>query len=358
MSDNDAEPLCCCEYYDKDKNQSHILACCCFCEDLDEGFESLITCNGFPRYRCLRFMATFQDRLRIPWRGGAKLVAVDSILPLIILPIIFIIAAQSLWWTIFSFSTITVFLLYIFQVLIRITPRTKFFFVWTITSIVLLYIIFEFVVIPLLEILLEENIALSILIASFLFCLYTLKMRASRFHKSTDDSEMFSLPGTRFHNCSICQTTVPDKDHHCVWYDCCISRQNQCLFMMSLLFAAAALLYSSNLTLTSVCHPFKLYETILLPDDCSEVYQEFELGISFVSAIYSIILAVIILIILMQQVLLVSIGLTKKEWNKLPFSSKCFLGLTNRKYHSKGFFRNWSRILCWTEPKYVSINHT
>ncbi|XP_044754708.1 palmitoyltransferase ZDHHC23-B [Coccinella septempunctata] len=357
MSD-EREPLCCCEYYDKDKNRSHLLTLCCFCEDLDEGFESFITGKGFPQNRKHKFMANLQDRLRIPWKGGAKVIGIDALLPIIILPVIFIIAAQSLWWTIFSFSTITVFLLYIFRVLIQIAPTTKFFFTWTITSIVILYIVFEFVVIPLLEILLEENIALSLLIAAFLFCLYTLRNRANQFHRFQDDSETLTKPGTRFHNCSICHTTVPDKDHHCIWYDCCISRKNQFLFILSLFFAAAALLYSSNLTLTSVCHPFKLYETILLPDDCSEVYQAFELGISFVSAIYSIALAVIILIILMQQIFLVSIGLTRKEWNKLPLSSKCLLGLTSRRPHNRGFIKNWTRIIYWTEPTYSIVSQT
>ncbi|KAK9880035.1 hypothetical protein WA026_008550 [Henosepilachna vigintioctopunctata] len=303
-------------------------------------------------------MATVQDRLRLPWRGGAKTVSIEAVIPIIVLPTIFIVAAQSLWWTVFSFSTVTVFLLYIFKFLIKVTPKTKFFFVWSVTSIILLYIIFEFIVIPFLEILFEENIALSLLIGGFLFCLYTLKVRANQYHKFQADSENLLHPGTRFHNCSICQTTVPDKDHHCVWYDCCISRQNQCLFIMSLVFAFAALLYSSNLTLTSVCHPFELYETILLPDDCSEVYQAFELGISFVSAIYSMILAVIVLILLLQQILLVSIGLTRKEWNKLPFSSKCLLGVTSRKSHNRGFIRNWSRIICWTAPNYSIVSHT
>lgn len=190
---------------------------CIYLHFLNQLYYSFITGKGFPQNRRQKFMATLQDRLRIPWRGGAKVIGVDALLPIIILPLIFIIAAQSLWWTIFSFSTITVFLLYIFKVLIQIAPKTKFFFTWTITSIVILYIIFEFVVIPLLEILLEENIALSVLIAAFLFCLYTLRNRANQFHRFQDDSETFTKPGTRFHNCSVCNTTVPDKDHHCIW---------------------------------------------------------------------------------------------------------------------------------------------
>lgn len=359
MIQEDIDTLCCCEFIDQKKNRSHILACCCDCVDFDEGFESYITGRGIPNNKFQAFMATIQDRLRIPWRGGAKQIAIDSLLPILILPSIFLIAAQSLWWTIFSFSLVTFFLLYIFKFLISTIPRTKFFFSWTIISIILLYIIFEFVVIPLLEILLHENIGLSCLISAFLYCLYALKIRATQLHKyENQESEAFSRPGSRYYNCGICQTTVPDKDHHCLWFDCCIGRHNQCLFILSLFFASASLLYSSNLTLTSVCHPFVFYKTILLPDDCSEVYEQFDLGVSFVSAVYSIVLAVIILVLLVQQIILVSVGLTTKEWRQLTLFQKCLLGLTARKPYNRGFFKNWKRIICTSESKYGLVSET
>lgn len=59
-------------------------------------------------------------------------------------------------------------------------------------------------------------------------------------------------------------------------FDSCIGQHNHCLFLLAIFFAICALLYSSNLTLTSVCHPFTVYKTILLPDDCSDVYNMFE----------------------------------------------------------------------------------
>jgi len=30
------DPLCCCEYIDRHGGRSHMAACCCDCEDLDE----------------------------------------------------------------------------------------------------------------------------------------------------------------------------------------------------------------------------------------------------------------------------------------------------------------------------------
>uniref|UniRef100_A0A8D8G6D6 Palmitoyltransferase ZDHHC23 n=2 Tax=Culex pipiens TaxID=7175 RepID=A0A8D8G6D6_CULPI len=36
----DTDPLCCCEYYDRNAARNHILACCCNCTDVDESFDS------------------------------------------------------------------------------------------------------------------------------------------------------------------------------------------------------------------------------------------------------------------------------------------------------------------------------
>ncbi|EFA10318.2 palmitoyltransferase ZDHHC23 [Tribolium castaneum] len=344
--DSDVSPLCCCEYFDNNNERNHILACCCSCVDLDEGVESLITGHGFPEQNRSRLMATLQDRLRIPWRGGAKQVSFDAILPVFILPLMFILSSISLWWTIFSFTAVVVILASVFRFFIKTIPQTKFFVVWTITSIIILYVIFELIVIPLLEILFEENVLLSVFFATFLLCFYLMKQRNNSLGRigESEAESGFVGTGTR---CYICQVLVPDKDHHCVWFDCCVGRHNQCLFILALIFAIASLVYSSNLTLTSVCHPFIFYKTILLPDDCSDVYQQFELGLSFVSALYSLGLATILLILLLHQILLVSVGLTSKEWRNLSFCAKCFLGLCSKRPHNLGFLRNWGRIMCW-----------
>ncbi|XP_019870371.1 palmitoyltransferase ZDHHC23 [Aethina tumida] len=341
-------PLCCCEYYDRNNERNHILACLCNCEDLDEAFDSFVKGEAVPESRRRAVMGTFQDRLRIPWRGGAKQVSVDAILPIFILPVILLLAANSLWWTIFSFTTMTVFLVFLFNFLIRNLPQTKFFLVWTITSSILLYVIFEYIVIPFLEILLEENIVLSLFIFGYIVSAYLCKVKANQLNSSVENEEGkgFAKYGGKIDNCSICQKSVPDKDHHCIWLDCCIGRHNQCEFIISLTCATASLLYSSNLTLTSVCHPFTLYKTILLPDDCSDVYQQFELGLSFVAALYSLFIAVILLILLLQQILFVSIGVSRKEWNTFSNFSKCLCGLTAYRPNSVGFIGNWARIIC------------
>ncbi|XP_060528868.1 palmitoyltransferase ZDHHC23-B [Cylas formicarius] len=303
--------------------------------------------------RIFGMVATFQDRLR------PRYLTFDGFLPVIILPSFLLVASLSFWWTIFSFTTLTIFFVLIFAVFIKLIPKTKFFLTWTLTSLTLLYFIFEFVVIPFLEILLEENLFLSVLIFGFVICLYLVKSRANElisYGEGDPETNIFGKDISRFYTCRICDSKIPDKDHHCIWFDCCISRHNQCLFILTLVFGIAALLYSSNLTLTSVCHPFEFYKTILLPDDCSDVYFQFELGLSFVSALYSIFLANFMVIILLQQVILVSIGISTTEWRKLPCASKLCLGLNAKRSYHKGFFKNWAQIICCLKNYYSTAN--
>ncbi|CAH1118953.1 unnamed protein product [Phaedon cochleariae] len=351
--------LCCCEYYDRNQERSHILTCCCDCEDLDEAFESLITGNQVSQKHKKGILLTMQNRFRIPWKGGAKQIAFDAILPIVIIPIMLLLASISLWWTFFSFTTVAIFLLFISNFLIRAVHHTKFFFVWTLTSVIVLYLIFEFIVIPFLEILLEENIALSMFIFGFVICLYLMKTRIKSI-SSIRESEAENGTSGQYYlqctQCSICQLKIPDRDHHCVWFDCCIGKHNQCLFVLAIFFAIIALLYSSNLTLTSVCHPFTLYKTILLPDDCSEVYKLFELGLSFVAAVYSLIIAALLLVLLFHQILLISLGITLRDWTRLPLTKKLCLGLTMKRPNSRGICQNWKIVMCWTKNNHSISN--
>lgn len=39
--DDDDEGLCCCEYVNSHGERSHVAACCCDCEDLDDAFDRL-----------------------------------------------------------------------------------------------------------------------------------------------------------------------------------------------------------------------------------------------------------------------------------------------------------------------------
>lgn len=86
-------------------------------------------------------------------------------------------------------------------------------------------------------------------------------------------------PPRTFH-CGACQVCVQRMDHHNVWLDCCIGQSNYRLYFLGGLFGICACALGANLALTSICHPFLVWSIlgiyVFLPDDCSEVYEQYE----------------------------------------------------------------------------------
>ncbi|KAJ8890671.1 hypothetical protein PR048_010180 [Dryococelus australis] len=177
-------------------------------------------------------MNTFQDRLRIPWRGGAKQISLDSAIPLVLQPLLAYIAAQNVWCTILVFVSTYACLCYIYHLFQMFHPRSKFFFMWALTSVVLLLLVFEVNVVPLLEILPTENVVFVLLVVAALGCSYKVRTRASLSHVVHGDigDELSGravetvcsvcrhrVPPRTYH-CSICQACVVARDRHCVWW--------------------------------------------------------------------------------------------------------------------------------------------
>lgn len=350
----DSSPLCCCEYWNIQQERSHILGCCCNCEDLDDGVERIFVCEQVPFQQVKNIMSTFQDRLRIPWRGGAKQISIDSALPLFLLPVLVYVAAQSVWCTLLVLLIMLLSLCYLYSVFMRFLPRTKFFFVWTLTSAVLLLLVFELSVVPFLEIMPQENCVLIGLVISSGICLYKVRTRAEQnfvIPANMDEETDLAcsvckrrVPPRTFH-CRVCQACVIKRDHHCVWLDCCIGDKNHQLFMLGALLSAAALVYGAILTLTTVCHPsFYIMETILLPDDCSDVYHDFVIALCFVSSIYCLIIAFLLLLLLGHQCWLITLGMTGQEWRCVQGSTWC-AALRSDRPHSHGLLNNWLEFL-------------
>lgn len=87
------------------------------------------------------------------------------------------------------------------------------------------------------------------------------------------------VPPRTFH-CSICQACIVKRDHHNIWLDACIGESNHRYFFFGCIISVLALTLGTNLALTSICHPFSVGRIfgipIFLPDDCSEVFDQFE----------------------------------------------------------------------------------
>ncbi|CAD7080041.1 unnamed protein product [Hermetia illucens] len=360
-SSEDFSPLCCCEYYDRHNQRYHILGCCCNCVAFDEACDRFICCRQVPNNVKREMLLTFQDRLRIPCRGGAKQVSLGAIVPIFAIPIVLGLSALNLY-TLVILNVTTLFSTGYFFVRIRRTnTRTKLFFVWILASVVYLLVLFEFTV-PLLEILPEENGLLFLLVTLSLYCIYKVK-RLSRDsilvpqdpekdisnsngteattvlieNEESDDSDR--LTNRQMHNCAVCQAVTTGFDHHSFVLDCCISKSNHKYYFFGLLFGICALLLGSNLTLTSVCHPFLLFRIagvhVLLPDDCTEVFDQYEMGLSFVLSLYSLVIAALATTEFTIQVYAISKGISLNDWKK-----------GRKTGNRKSICMNWRSFLC------------
>ncbi|EZA51046.1 Putative ZDHHC-type palmitoyltransferase [Ooceraea biroi] len=205
---------------------------------------------------------TVWERLRNPcgWRAGAKQISVDAMLPLLVVPTLAVMAAQAVSCTILVFLATPVLVYYLHHNFLRFLLRTKFFLMWTITSVLMLMLVFE---------------------------VLNADSAAQEGAVSTQGLELGEGSGElcttcrrrappKAHHCRLCQTCILNREYHCKWLDCCIGSSNLRWYLCCLFFSAIAFIYGSNLTMTSVCHPFILIGTVLLPDDCSDVYHQLE----------------------------------------------------------------------------------
>lgn len=138
--------------------------------------------------------------------------------------------------------------------------NSNFYLSWTISSYILLVTVFEFEVVPYLEILIYENAFFLLLAGATLFISLIVRYK-SREH--------------------LVQSMVSPKTFkrtYCSWLKCTIDSSNIGTFILGCFVAIIALLYSADLMLTTVCHVTEIQilsiGNMLLPYDCSDVYLE------------------------------------------------------------------------------------
>ncbi|XP_054567920.1 palmitoyltransferase ZDHHC23 isoform X2 [Eptesicus fuscus] len=142
------EPLCCCEYIDRNGEKNHVAAFLCDCQDLDEGCERWITCKSVQPETCERIMDTISDRLRIPWLRGAKKVNISIIPPLILLPIFLRVASWHFLLGVVVLTSLPVLALWYYYLTHRRKERTLFFLSLGLFSLGYMYYVFLQEVVP------------------------------------------------------------------------------------------------------------------------------------------------------------------------------------------------------------------
>ena len=173
----------------------------------------------------------FLERLRNPcaWNSGAKQISVDAVLPLFVVPSLAFIAAQTLLCTVVIFLITPFLVYYLHHNFLRFLSRTKFFFMWTITSVLMLMLVFELSVVPLLEILPEENLVFIICVVGGLCCAYKTKIIADQSTQEGNHILGLELGEGIGELCSSCRRRAPPKAYHCrVCQTCILGREYHC----------------------------------------------------------------------------------------------------------------------------------
>lgn len=174
---------------------------------------------------------TIQDRCRIPWKGGARLIPLDILLPIILLPTLASIAAMNCWCTFTVFLSLPFIVCYFMKLFETYNQNSKFFFSWTLTSCALLMSVFEFLVVPQLEILPEENyIFMAFVLLASIFIYYTRNTSVVSMGEYCDIESESSSDIDRFcrscrmkqplrvMHCNICGHCILKGEYHCVWW--------------------------------------------------------------------------------------------------------------------------------------------
>ena len=289
--------LCCCEYLTYQGERAHLLGLCCDCEALDTMVDSLVKGGGVRGDKVREVLDTAEERLRLPWPGGAVRIPLSSTLPVILVP--------SLLWTaslhfVLAGVVFIVILPLLFLVTVRVIvkhkPKTKFFINWAAVTAVYLFYIYEVKAVGLFWDLPKliswwENLVLVLGIAGTVWTSWRLKRDFLAFcdlGSVTSGGKM----------CRVCEVPVPGKDHHCVWLDLCIHKENIRMFLTFLVFS---LLTTGQLALllTSTACPGELLGPLLLPAPCWPDRDNDKLLL--VSGLYSGLISTLLTILLSGQ---------------------------------------------------------
>lgn len=185
----------------------------------------------------------------------------DVILAPLLLFFLILISSISSAWTVACFLVI---LPAFFLSLHYLKPKLKFgnfYLSWTLSSFVLLVGLFECEVVPYTEILMYENATVVFLILMTVLLTIFVRVKAGRDSLSPGVFRDDMTP--RFF-----------RNNFCPWIKCPINGNNRVYFILALIFNMSGLVCGSHLMLTTICHPILVWDSILLPDDCSEVYSD------------------------------------------------------------------------------------
>lgn len=402
------DTLCCCEYVNRQGERSHVAACCCDCEDLDDACDRFLKREPQKEDSLSKVSDVLTDRIRVPWLwGGARKVDLSIIPPLILLPVLLHIAAFHFLLGLLVLTALPVLVLWYYYVTHRKKGRTLFFLSLALFSLAYMYYLFVTVVVPrgdvgtiqLATVTLGLILTLAALVRTkkgpgvvrpnqpvhstvtyyspppdkdpsvngrkYEVMLTTKNQRGVL--DSTEAGQKESRAGKnwcpvcrvvrppRAGHCRICGVCVLRLDHHCVWINSCVGQANHLSFLLTLIFFLLTSLYGIFLVLRSVCPKQYILSALIY---CPGVYSEFSSALCFTCVWYCSIVTGGLLHLLLVQIINISYNVTEREARSAlrdKTAQSAFWGLiVDTRVYSRGFWTNWTEFLSMGDKVSIS----
>ncbi|XP_006813043.1 palmitoyltransferase ZDHHC23-like [Saccoglossus kowalevskii] len=382
-SDEVGEPLCCCEYRNVNGEKSHVLAFLCDCQVVDETCDRFLKCQPIPEKNYKLIQAVVCDRLRIPscLGGGAKrideLVDTSAILPVIVVPVALFCASWNLYTTLVILFLLPLGALLHYRLVSRLKRRTMFFYSFGLVSVFFMGGVFYLCLVP-MGTLDDSEIVLATVLATLMFMSFIVSKRTPgklqrQNHgnnrqptspssnqvqcKGSGNEQMYTNDDCRGHqlwcefcqlwrppragHCKVCQHCVHRLDHHCVWIDSCIGAHNHRSFILSLVFIIITGCYGIYLGVRSLC----TYPLYIFTVECDNTaYRTRRTGLIYASCLYTSLTLLGFMMLLIQQLYLISHGITYREYR-----------FQDHTHYSKNYLRNWINFIFNREKRHLEI---
>ncbi|XP_061777138.1 palmitoyltransferase ZDHHC23-B [Nerophis ophidion] len=369
--EEEEDALCCCEYINRRGERSHVAACCCDCEDLDDMCDRFLKREPQNPESLSQVAAVFCDRLRLPWlSGGARKVDLSVIPPLLILPALLHLAAVHVLLGALVLWVVPVLVLWYYYFTQRKKGRTLFFLSLALFSLAYMYYMFITEVLPRGDVgpsqvaLVTGGVTLTLLgllrtkrdpgvvLAQPPLSGGRPDVKIGDLLGRSPEAELSRCPlcgvarPLRAGHCRICGVCVLRHDHHCVWINHCVGQDNHASFLLTLLIFLLTSLYGISLVLRSVCPAQNLLLALLY---CPGVYQQYSTALCFTCAWYCSVVTGGLLHLLLMQLLNISYNVTQREARAAlrdGSGRRAWWGLVmDTGLYSRGFPGNWAQFV-------------
>uniref|UniRef100_A0A6I8PKR1 Palmitoyltransferase n=2 Tax=Ornithorhynchus anatinus TaxID=9258 RepID=A0A6I8PKR1_ORNAN len=368
------EPLCCCEYIARDGARSHVAACICDCQELDDGCDRWISGKPLAPGALQRILDTVSDRCRVPWLRGARKVEISILPPLVLLPALLHMAAWHLLLGVVILASLPALTLWYYYLTHRRGDQTLFFLSLGLFSLGYMYYTFLREVAPRGRVGPAQLATLTCGLGLTLLALRRAKEDPGYLRRPGEGAAGSECPGgqpvpvgpesredwctqcrlvrpARAGHCRLCRVCVRRMDHHCVWINNCVGESNHQAFLLALSFFLLTSGYGIALTLGTICPERSIFTALFY---CPGVYATSSSALSFTCAWYCAIITAGMGYIFLIQLINISCNVTEREAGRALRGRTgrrllCGLGVDPGQYN-RGFLSNWRHFCSLGAP--------